>query len=149
MSLNYKPKSEGLFEKIESEGEALRTIKVVTSVFFGAAALQAVLFVSVAPILVILPAIIAGLALAIRLNQNRIAAYILAGLILLNLAAQVLEVFIAGFLPFAGFAISAVLGWCAIRAVQATTALHRIRNQKPPTLPPAVPPPAGPSSHGR
>ena len=122
--MEEKKKKAGLFSKIESKDDALKTIKDCSMGFFFIAVLQAVLGYFIAPSLIIdavLYAILAGILLKWK---SRIASVFL---LLLGGAALVMTVLNkAGVTSEGGnnVILAVIIVWAAIRSVEATFKLH-------------------------
>jgi hypothetical protein len=117
-------KKSGMFAKIGSREDALKTVKDTSIVFFAIAALQVVLGFFIAPT-IILDAILLGVLAGILLKWNsRVSAVLL---LLLGSGALVMTVLnIAGVTDAGGtnIILALIIVWAAIRAVEATFKLQ-------------------------
>jgi hypothetical protein len=119
-----KKKKAGLFARIGSRDDALKTVKDCSMVFFVIAALQAVLGFFIAPTIIIdaiLFAVLAGILLKWR---SRISAVLLLLLGCGALVMTVLNIFGITAMGGTNIILATIIVWAAIRAVEATFKLH-------------------------
>jgi hypothetical protein len=117
-------KKSGLFSKIESRDDSLKTIKDTSMAFFFVAALQGVLGYFIAPSMIIDAVMYAILAGALLYWKSRVAAVLL---LLLGGAAVVMTALNRFGVTADGgnnIILALIIAWAAIRAVEATFKLH-------------------------
>lgn len=118
--MEEKVKKKGMFAKIESRDDALKTIKDCAMVFFVVAAIQAGLGYFIAPSLIIDAAIYAVLAGIMLKWDSRIAAILL--LLVACFAVYMTILNRLGISAEGGnnIFLAAIVLWAAIRSVEAT-----------------------------
>lgn len=128
-------KKSGMYSKIESREDAIKVIKDSAGGFFVVAAIQGVLGAFMMPGMLFDAAILAILAVILRLLQSRVAAVLV---LVLSLAISVSTILTnLGIAKSGGsnILLAFIVLWAAIRAVQATFLLHgrfADSNQLPP-----------------
>jgi len=141
MPIDYKPADNGFLSKITNESEALKTVDFAAWTFIGTAMLQALLIGFILPVLLVIPAMIATLAIVLKRKKSRVAAFSLLALVLLSVFAQLVQMFQTMEPRFGGLFVAAVLIWAAIRALQATSFLKSTAKQEKHERDPATPNP--------
>jgi hypothetical protein len=122
--MEEKKKKAGIFARIGSRGDALKTVKDTSMVFFFIAALQAGIGLFIAPSIIldaILFAVLAGILLKWR---SRISAVLLLLLGSGALVMTVLNIFGITAMGGTNIILATIIVWAAIRAVEATFKLH-------------------------
>ncbi len=115
--------------KIETRDDALEVVKVASYAFFFVAALQMVLYLAVSSgAALVVAAVTAAGGAALRLH-SRAAASVLLAVSGIEALATVAKMF--GAHPGIGsnVFVAGVMGWVAVRAVQATWALERMPDE--------------------
>ena len=122
--MDEKIKKAGMFARIGSRDDALKTVNDTARVFFVIAALQAILSFVIAPSLIIDAILFAALAGILLKWKSRVSAVLL---LLLGGGALVMTVLnIAGVTAAVGtnIILATIIVWAAIRAIEATFKLQ-------------------------
>jgi len=132
-SIKYDPPKSGLFDKIESESEARKTIKLTSTIVLIVAGIGLVPgLVSGKAASMLLPVFLGFLGFGLRVTGNRLFSIILC--VFCALAVCLLAVAVIQ-MPFAIVivvlaAIHLILLWLSIRCIQAGALLKRLERDK-------------------
>lgn len=118
--MQEKPTKKGMFAKIESKSDGLKTIRDCAIGFFVVAAIQAGVGYFVAPTLMIDAVVYAALATILLKWNSRIAAVLLLALACISFYSTVLNRLGIAAEGGNNIILAAIILWTAIRSVEAT-----------------------------
>jgi hypothetical protein len=123
--------STGLFAKIESRDDALKTVREASTGFFGLAALQGLIGFFLFPALITDAVMLSVLAFGLRLWRSRVAAVLL--LLMTGFGAVVTVLNRIGVTRQGGnnIFLAFIMLVVAVRAVEATFKLHGMYRDEP------------------